>query len=169
MNDRSLPPHAGESAGSDDPVFRPEHQPKIDRALLRTINLSVGLIVGIEFGLEWLLGRGTPMAWGPTVYWWAFVLGFAATELAVFDVELSGEQTTFTLAEIPLVLGLFLFNPLAVVVTRLVGTLLVLVLHTRQMPRKMLLNLASSGAECVVAFVIFDQLAGDAHITNPRS
>ena len=170
MNDRSDPTDTGDAGEQTDCVASaPRRRPRIDHALLRTINLSLTLVIGAELGLAWLVDRDNPAALGPVVAWWVFALAFTATELAIFDIELDREQITFTFAEIPLVIGLFLSSPLPVLMARLVGTFLVLVLVTRQMPRKMLLNITITGAECIVAFLVFDVVSGGSGIAAPRS
>jgi diguanylate cyclase (GGDEF)-like protein len=110
--------------------------------------------------------------------WWVFALAFAVTELAVFEFERERERTTFTFAEIPLVVALFWAAPLPALVGRLVGEFAVLAFYERQIPRKLLLNLASFAAECTVAFWVFDRIVGRAGdgpgaatppVTNPRA
>jgi len=169
MTRRSDEAAAGPVTGSASPAPSTEDRRRIDRALLRTINLSLVLFIGIELGLAWLLQTDRLSPLDQPIPWWVFALAFAATELAVFDIELKRERATFTFGEIPLVVGLFLSNPLPVLIGRLAGTLVVLVVHDRQMPRKMLLNLTSFGAECVIAFVLFDLVAGSIDVTNPRA
>ncbi|MCC6438518.1 MAG: sensor domain-containing diguanylate cyclase, partial [Acidimicrobiales bacterium] len=146
----------------------PSPRPRlVDRALAQTVTLSVALLAAALFGLD----RLGPLA-GPGdagLPWFAFALAFALTELTVFSLDIRHERTTFTFAEIPLVIGLFWASPLAVVGGRLLGELAVLALHDRLVPRKLLLNLSSFAAETVAAFVVFDATRGAAGITQPRS
>ena len=59
----------------------------------------------------------------PHVTWWKLALAFAAADV-VFDIHLDIHSDTYSISlmEIPLVIGLFLANPLAVVGGRVIGT-----------------------------------------------
>jgi diguanylate cyclase (GGDEF)-like protein len=100
---------------------------------------------------------------------WALVIGFAATEIFVIHVERGRETHTFSLVEIPLVVGLYLASPLQLVISRLVGGGLALAVHRRQRPAKLLFNLSLFALETCVAIEIFRHLGGPHLTIAPRS
>ncbi len=57
--------------------------------------------------------------------------GFAATEVAVVHIPTGRNTFTLTLSEIPLVVGLFLLGPVALVLVRVLGALLPLAVRNR--------------------------------------
>src|SRR5688572_16844283 len=93
---------------------------------------------------------------GPfSVPWWALVLGFAAAEIFVIHFQFRQEQFTFSLMELPLVLGMFLASPITVILARLVGGGFALRVHRRQAPMKLIFNLATHWLETATALLIF--------------
>lgn len=134
----------------------------------RTLGLSAGLaLVGT---LLWLhvagappVGRGTP---GDILTWWQLAIVWVFASLAVFHVEINSEAHTFSLSEVPLVLGLFFAAPAEVLVARLVGEALVLVVFERQSLTKLVFNLALFVAETSAALAIFGWLTP---VADPQS
>src|SRR4051794_15663513 len=84
-----------------------------------------------------------PIAAPMGVPWWALAVGFAASEVFVIHFQFRQEQFTFSLMELPLVIGMFFASPLGLLTARLVGGGLALRLHRRQAPMKLLFNLAT--------------------------
>ena len=104
-----------------------------------------------------------------SVPWWALVGGFAAAEVFVIHVDRGGQTHTFSLVEVPLVVGLFLSAPLQVVGARLLGGGLALGLHRRQPPSKLAFNLSLFALETCVAVTAFRALAGGHASISPAS
>lgn len=98
------------------------------------------------------------------VPWWALVCGFAAAEVFVIHLERGRQTHTFSLVEIPLVVGLYLASPLQLLSSRLVGAGVALAVHRRQAPLKLAFNLSLFATETAVAVVTFRAIAG-AHVT----
>jgi diguanylate cyclase (GGDEF)-like protein len=98
----------------------------------------------------------------PTIHvqWWMIAAAFAATEVFAIHIDVRRNTYSISLMEIPLVIGLFLASPLAVVVGRIVGAGAALSVHRRQRPLKLLFNLALFAFETVMAIVVFRALAG---------
>ena len=90
-----------------------------------------------------------------TVPWWAFVPAFMLTEALLFHLEIREEAHSFSLSELPLVIGFFFAAPWSIVVGRLLGELLYLTLIRRQTLLKLIFNLAMHGAEVSVAVLVF--------------
>jgi hypothetical protein len=76
------------------------------------------------------------------VPWWALAVGFYLAEVVVVHFQFRGEAHTFSLSEIPLVLGLFLLPPAEFIGANLVGAGLALVIARRQAPLKLAFNLS---------------------------
>ena len=92
---------------------------------------------------------------------------FTLSGLLVFHLEFRHEAHSFSFAEVPLVLGLFLASPADLLVARLLGEAAALLFHPRQPPLKILLNLSNFVSECVVALVIFHSVFGTPAATRP--
>ena len=99
--------------------------------------------------------------------WWLLAAGFLVTEVAVVHVDVRRETHSISMMELPLVIGLFLASPVAVVVARLVGTGAAVVLLRRQSTLKAAFNLALYGCETVVAIVVFRGLLPSAASIGP--
>jgi diguanylate cyclase (GGDEF)-like protein len=91
--------------------------------------------------------------------WWALVPAFVLAEMLVVHLELRGDAHTFTLAEIPLLLGLCFASPLHLVIGRLVGEGLVLTCAVRQPVGKVAFNQSLFFAETAVATTVFGLVA----------
>ena len=89
------------------------------------------------------------------------LLGFAVTELAVVHVPTGRNTYTLTLSDIPLVVGLFLLGPLALVLVRVLGAALPRAMVNRRSPRKLMFNLAWYWVEAAVAVLIWHGIVDD--------
>ena len=76
------------------------------------------------------------------VPWWTMLVLFAAAETVVLHIQIQREAQTVSLSEIPLVIGMFLAGPVAVLIGRTVGSFLVFTVHRRQAPIKVAYNTA---------------------------
>ena len=99
--------------------------------------------------------------------WWTWVAAFAAGEVLVVHVQLKRDSHGFTLTDLVLVAGLYLTEPAVVVLTQVLGTGLVLLLHQRQTGPKLAFNLAQYGLTGSVAVVVFTVLAGNTAWDSP--
>ena len=106
-----------------------------------------------------LLAAAMRLPGGParpfSISWWALVPLVVAAEALMFHIELRKQTHSFTLSEIPLVVGLFFMSPIALLTGRLVGNLIYRCTFGRQSPLKVLFNLSSSAAEVATALVVF--------------
>src|SRR4051794_14816361 len=121
------------------------------------------------------LGLTTLRHWGPVVEppavvlpWIALTALFALAELCVVSVQFQQEATTFSLGEVPLVLGLVLVSPSRLLTAQLAACAAVLVLHRHQELRKTLFNLAKWGVETEVAIVTFRAVLQHGDPFSPR-
>jgi diguanylate cyclase (GGDEF)-like protein len=83
---------------------------------------------------------------------------FAGTVVLRVHVQFRREVHSVTLMEVPLVLGLHFTNPTGMVLARMTGSILALVLHSRQRGLKLLFNLALFALETCVAGLAFSWL-----------
>ena len=94
----------------------------------------------------------------PEVPWWVLAVAFAATEIYVVHLQSRRQGQTISLSEIPLVVGLFLASPVALLVGKLVGSVVAMVAHRRSPALKITFNLALHFAETSVAVAVFRTL-----------
>jgi diguanylate cyclase (GGDEF)-like protein len=90
---------------------------------------------------------------------WAFVVMFFVTDACMLHLHFRRDAHSFTLAEIPLVLGLFFISPAALIAARLLGAVPALLLVRRQTPVKLFFNLALFLVDAALAVLIFRALA----------
>ncbi|HEX2195883.1 MAG TPA: histidine kinase dimerization/phospho-acceptor domain-containing protein, partial [Actinomycetota bacterium] len=92
--------------------------------------------------------------------WWAIAGLFFLAEVYVVHLQFRREAHSFSLSEIPLVLGLYFLAPAALVLAQLVGSGAALILHRRQSPLKLVFNLAHLSLEAVFASLFFHWVVG---------
>ncbi len=96
--------------------------------------------------------------------WWGLVVLFGLAEIFVVHLPFRRAAHSFSLSEVPLVLGFFFAAPWEVVVGQLVGAGLALALHRRQAPLKLCFNLAQFAFGTSIAVIAFHAIASS---TNP--
>jgi diguanylate cyclase (GGDEF)-like protein len=89
------------------------------------------------------------------VAWPLLALGFVLADSFAVHVEVRDNAHSFTMNELPLMVGLFLCSPEQLVLARVVGMIVALVVVRRQRPLKVLFNLALSMLETASALVVF--------------
>src|SRR5688572_1586079 len=89
----------------------------------------------------------------------ALVALFFLTDACMVHLHFRRDAHSFTLAEIPLVLGLFFIDPAALFAARLLGATPALLLVRRQSPVKLVFNLALFLVDVSLAVLIFRGLA----------
>jgi diguanylate cyclase (GGDEF)-like protein len=72
--------------------------------------------------------------------WWTLAILFAVTEICVVNLRVRKQNHSLSLSEVPLVMGLFLATPSALLIGRLVGSLAVFVIYRRQNALQAALN-----------------------------
>ncbi|MDQ1395250.1 MAG: hypothetical protein QOG64_509 [Acidimicrobiaceae bacterium] len=92
--------------------------------------------------------------------WIGVAAAFCATEIWVVHLHIRRDAHSFSLSEVPLILGLFFVNPAALVLAHLLGAVIALVAHRRQSVQKVLFNLANFGTATSLAIIVFRALAG---------
>jgi diguanylate cyclase (GGDEF)-like protein len=89
------------------------------------------------------------------VPWLLVAAAFYLAEANVVHVYRRGDAHTFSLSEVPLVVGLFFLSPAGLVTACLAGAGTALVLHRRQRPTKLCFNLAHFALSAVLAELVF--------------
>jgi diguanylate cyclase (GGDEF)-like protein len=100
--------------------------------------------------------------------WLVLVACFSLTYLFSIDLDVRRDKITISLAEIPLVIGLFLGTPIGVVSARVLGAVIVLGVIKRQPLIKMLFNLGMFALEVAIAFLVFNGLIGSQASIGPH-
>jgi diguanylate cyclase (GGDEF)-like protein len=97
--------------------------------------------------------------------WWVLMVAFCATEISVVHIQLRRDAHSFSLSEVPLVIGLVFMRPGALVLAQVLGTALALGFHRRQAPLKLIFNLSHFALECCLASIVFHGIADGGSVT----
>jgi len=127
--------------------------------LLTTATASLGLLLYL-----WVLLRLGGISGMHIPFALLLVALFAAAEIFVVHFEFRRDSHTFSLVEVPLVLGLLFAQPALIVPAHLLGAALALALYRKQGPTKLMFNLAAFTLEDSVAVIIFHTLAGTSSV-----
>jgi diguanylate cyclase (GGDEF)-like protein len=100
-----------------------------------------------------------PLAAPIRIPWWLLAMGFFLSEAKVVHFHLRRDAQSYSLSEIPLVLGLFFSSPTDVVLGQVLGAGAALILTRRQPPTKIAFNLAQLFLVSSVAVSIFHAVA----------
>lgn len=91
--------------------------------------------------------------------WWLLALLFYLAEVRVMHLQFQREAHSFTLSEIPLVLGLFFSSPVELVLAAVVGGTAGLLIHRRPAPVKLAFNGALFALGTATAAAVFALIA----------
>jgi diguanylate cyclase (GGDEF)-like protein len=106
---------------------------------------------------------------GVSAPWWLFVILYAVAEAFPVHLEVGRETHSFSLNEVPLVLGLALLSPGELVTAQALGSGIALVLRRRQSPRKLAFNLSSFAFSTAVAIHVYWLLIDPTDPLGPRA
>jgi diguanylate cyclase (GGDEF)-like protein len=109
--------------------------------------ISVGLFVLIVRHLQPVHPLPLP--------WWVLGTMFGLAEVFVVKFEIRRGTVSFSLSEIPLVLGLFFAHPTSLVLGQTAGAAAALALHRRQKPIKLAFNLSLLSVQVCLALLLF--------------
>lgn len=121
-------------------------------------------------GLLWLVHVSHLAPLGQSVHlpWWGIALAYVVVNVLVVHVHLCRHSHTFTLTEIPLVVGFLLAVPNALVQGAVAGTAVALVGVRRQPWPKATFNVALCLAETALAIAVYRALLGGADPQSPQ-
>jgi diguanylate cyclase (GGDEF)-like protein len=91
--------------------------------------------------------------------WWALAALFYVAETGVVHLQFRRDAHSFSMSEIPLVLGLFFASPAALVLAQLLGSALALAVHRRQPSLKLAFNVCQFALQASAAAIVFHQVA----------
>jgi diguanylate cyclase (GGDEF)-like protein len=89
------------------------------------------------------------------VSWWMVAVLFYLTEVFVVHIQFQRDAHSFSLSEIPLIIGLFFLSPTGLIAARLVGSASALVVNRRQAPLKLFFNLNHFVLGTCLAIIVF--------------
>jgi diguanylate cyclase (GGDEF)-like protein len=119
----------------------------------------LGIAAGALFA-GYLVHQPAPsLPQGFVLPWWVIAAAFVVTELKVVDVHFRREKHSFSLSEVPAVVGFFLLSPAECFLAMLVGTTAALI-WTRTGPLRLAFNLANFMFVAAVAMSVFYALGG---------
>ncbi|HTI28954.1 MAG TPA: EAL domain-containing protein, partial [Methylomirabilota bacterium] len=98
--------------------------------------------------------------------WWLMAPVFWAAEAQVIHFHFRRGAHTFSLNELPLVVGFFLANPLELVIAQAVGSALALAINRKQPPVKLAFNIGSFALSSVLGLIVF-RAVGAGGLTEP--
>ena len=98
--------------------------------------------------------------------WWVMAPVFWAAEAQVIHFHFRRGAHTFSLNELPLVVGFFLATPLELVLAQAIGSAAALAINRRQPPVKLAFNLGSFALSSVVGLLVFRSI-GSGPLTDP--
>jgi diguanylate cyclase (GGDEF)-like protein len=125
----------------------------------------------VAVGLLLLAGAGHVAAPATRLHvtWWELAPAFALSEVLAFHLEFREEAHSFTLSELPLVVGMYFASPAAILLGRLIGEAAFFGIRRRQPPKKLLFNLSVFLAESAAAVAIFRALSAGRSPLQPDS
>ena len=109
----------------------------------------------------------TPVAAPFHLAWWMLAPAFAAAEVFVAHVRYRREVQTYSLSEVPLLIGLCFCTPAALIVARIVGAAVALAGYRRQSGLKLTFNLGLFALldACAAPLIFFAMLGGDSPLS----
>jgi diguanylate cyclase (GGDEF)-like protein len=141
--------------------------PWLDAAV--RIRLFVGLLFVLATLGYLLLVRPLPIPTAPfLIPWPVAALAFYLGEVNVVVIHFLRERHSFSLSELPGVIGLFLLTPTDYCLAYMVGAGAALLTDRRQPGIKRAFNFAQFGVSAVVAQVVFHSIAGPHDLPGPR-
>jgi diguanylate cyclase (GGDEF)-like protein len=127
------------------------------------------VLVAVTAALVYLLGvrHLHALGLGFRLPWWALAAMFYVAELGVVHLRFRRDAYSFSMSEIPLVLGLFFAAPAALVPAQLLGSLVALSVHRRQPPLKLAFNVSQFVLQGSLAAVVFHRMVALDDPTGP--
>jgi len=125
-------------------------------------------IVALAAAVLTYFARNLPVVYPAiTLRWFHLALVFFVSEVTVVHLRFRRDAHSFSMSEIPLVLGFFFASPVELVVGQLIGNLLVLTLNRRQPLIKLTFNLAQFALQTGVAIATFRAIVAVADPLGP--
>jgi diguanylate cyclase (GGDEF)-like protein len=121
--------------------------------------LFVGLLAALATWMYLTVVRELPALHAPfTLPWWLVAAGFYVIEIKVVHLHFRRGAHSFSLSEVPLVIGLFFATPGDLVLAHALAGGAALLIHRRQQTVKLAFNVATFALGTGVAVVVFHAL-----------
>jgi diguanylate cyclase (GGDEF)-like protein len=133
------------------------------RVWLLTAALAAAAIGMYVLGVRNLSALESPVH----LEWWIVAAMYGLAEVLVVHLQFRRDTHSFSLSEIPLLVGLFFLEPTMLVVALLLGSTAALTIHRRQRPLKLAFNLANLSFTTGLAIVLFRAILGTADPLGP--
>ncbi|MDH3260613.1 MAG: ATP-binding protein [Acidimicrobiia bacterium] len=135
-------------------VRRPDGSPAVVRGTTKVWWMAA-IIAGAAAAIWYSVLDLPVLRDSPQLPWWALAIGFYVSELAVVHLRFRKDAHSFSMSEIPLVLGLFFATPAHLALGQLVGTAAVYAFHRRLPPIKFAFNIAQFAFQGALAITVF--------------
>jgi signal transduction histidine kinase len=122
--------------------------------------LTAALIVTALAALPIVSRYGREIPGGRQIPWWALAIGFGLAEIFVMHLRIARHAHSFSLSELPLVIGLAMAAPAEIVMAQAVGVAIVLAVHRRQNVLRIAFNIAQRSLTAVLAVAVFAGVTG---------
>ncbi len=116
---------------------------------------AAGMVIAAAILYFGLVEGMTPFQTDVQVPWWALTGLFCLGEILVVHVQFRRNAYSFSLSEIPLVIGLFASTPSELVLALVFGSAISLIIHRRQSLLKLMFNLSHFALEACLALLVF--------------
>ncbi len=147
-----------------------ESQTAVARQTRATLSLwaLAMLMGGLGLATHLLVVRKWDPVESPTnISWWVLAVLFGLSELAVINIQIRSDSHSLSVTEIPMVIGVVLASPVALIAGRLVGSAVALLFGRKQGPMKLAFNLGLFYFETVSVLVVFRAVLGSASPLGP--
>ncbi len=125
------------------------------------------LLIGVAVATFFTFARGLAAFSTPTLEWWALAPAFFVAERCVVHLHFRRDAHSFSLGDIPLVLGLIFSTPESLLIGGLIGNFATLAVDRRLPLIKLVFNLAQFALAATLATVCVHQFAGSAGLDDP--
>ena len=117
--------------------------------------ILISAVVAVALLLIWTV-RDLPLLEAPIHITWLLLIPLVyVAELTVVHLQFRRDAHSFSMSEIPLVVGLYFTSPLGLIGAQLIGNALALGLNRRQSPIKLAFNLSQFTLQSALAVVVF--------------
>jgi signal transduction histidine kinase len=132
-------------------VTPPRHSSGARRVWLLTVGLTLTALATLP-----LVSHDRPaVVGGPPLPWWLLAIGFGLAEIFVMHLRIARHAHSFSLSELPLVVGLALAAPDEILLAQAVGVAIVLAVHRRQSLLRLAFNIGQRSLTAVLAIAVF--------------
>jgi diguanylate cyclase (GGDEF)-like protein len=125
------------------------------------------ILAGLTLWLQLTRDFPPPAPQPISLPWWALLGAFALLEVAYVHLYLGKEAHSFSLAEIPLIVGLAFSDPSVIILTRVAGAAIALAVQ-RQSPLKMSFNVVQTWTTSVVGAWLWTTVIAGGSPLGPR-